>query len=98
MRRVTLGNSPDRRELLPKKKTGEEREAGRGEGGLLAPSPRSRGVPRMKDPKPKADKFGVSLADRPLNWGHWQRCSRRHEDGGGRVVTRREHGPSLLPS
>lgn len=52
----------------------------------------------MKDPKPKADKFGVSLADRPLNWGHWQVCSRRHEDGGGRVVTRREHGPSLLPS
>lgn len=52
----------------------------------------------MKDPNPKADKFSASLADRPLNWGHWQGCSRRHEDGGGRVVTRREHGPSLLPS
>lgn len=56
----------------------------------------------MQDPKPRADKFGASLADRPLSWGHWQRCSRHREDrgreGGDEAGVRPKSPPVLTPS
>lgn len=56
----------------------------------------------MQDPKPRADKFGASLADRPLSWGYWQRCSLHREDrvreGGDEAGTRPKSPPVVTPS
>lgn len=102
MRRVTLGNSPDLGELLPPKKGRRGREAGRGEGALIAPSPQAPEESlECRIPSPRADKFGASLADLSLSWGHWQRCSRHHGDrgreGGDEAGARPKSPPVVTP-
>lgn len=105
---MTLGNSPERGEPLPKK-TGA-RGGTRGGGCSLLVQREARGGtgerggqggPRVQDPEPRAEKFGAKLGERPRGWERWGGGSERRDEprgGPGAVRGRPESPPVVTPS
>ena len=106
---MTLGNSPERGEPLPKK-TGE-RGGTRGGGCSLLVQREARGGtgerggqggPGVQDPEPRAEKFGAKLGERRRGWERWGGGSERRDEpsggGRGRVRGRPESPPVVTPS